>query len=148
MKKLITIMMVLMLTGFMFAQPRMGQNQLSMNQNRPMTTQNILDLTDSQMSQLQELRTEYQKDMIPLRADVRVKRIEVKELIANGKSKKSIDAKENLILKTQSKMADLRINHQIAVRKIVGEENYKKMGTMHQYHGRKSNGRKGFRGRR
>ncbi len=144
MKKLITITMVLMLAGFMFAQPRMGRSQTRMDQDRPMMGQNVgnrleqLDLSEVQMSQLQELRNEYQKDMIQLRADLKVNRIELKELIADGKTRKSIDAKQNSVTKVQSKMADLRIDHQIKVRKVVGEENYKKMGAMNRYHNKKN----------
>ncbi len=146
MKKLITITMVLMLAGFMFAQPRMGKSQTKNDKCRPMMGQNAgnrleqLGLTEVQMSQLQELRNEHQKDMITLRADLKVNRIELKELIADGKTRKSIDAKQNSIAKVQSKMADLRIDHQIKVRKVVGEEIYKKMSTMNN-RSNKHNGR-------
>jgi len=133
MKKLITITMVLMLAGFMFAQPRMGQNRLQTAQNESAQFGrgcSNLDLTDQQTSQLQKLRSEHNKAMIPLRADLKVKRIELRELIVDGKSKKSIDAKQNSITKVQSKMANVRTNHLIKVRNIVGEDNFKKMGAM------------------
>ncbi len=141
MKKLITITMVLMLAGFMFAQPRMGQNrpQMAQNENAQFGRgYSNLDLTDQQTSQLQELRNEHNKAMIPLRADLKVKRIELKELIADGKSKKSIDAKQNSILKVQSKMANIKTDHLIKVRNIVGEDNFKKMGAMNRYHNKKN----------
>ena len=143
MKKLITITMVLMLAGFMFAQPRMGQNRPQMAQNENAQfgygyRYSNLDLTDQQTSQLQELRNEHNKAMIPLRADLKVKRIELKELIADGKSKKSIDAKQNSILKIQSKMANIKTDHLIKVRNIVGEDNFKKMGAMKKHHSKKN----------
>ncbi|MEA3499898.1 MAG: periplasmic heavy metal sensor [Candidatus Marinimicrobia bacterium] len=148
MKKLITIALALMLVTSVFAQPRMGQNQSRMDQDRPMMRQNMLDLSDAQMNQLQELKSEHQKDMIPLRADLKVKRIELKELIADGKSKKSIDAKQNSIIKVQSKIADLRIDHLIKVRETVGEENFKKMGAMKNRHGKNGSNRNSMRHRR
>jgi Spy/CpxP family protein refolding chaperone len=141
MKKLITITMVLMLAGFMFAQPRMGQNrpQMAQNENAQFGRgYSNLDLTDQQESQLQELRGEHNKAMIPLRADLKVKRIELKELIADGKSKKSIDAKQNSILEVQSKMANMRTDHLIKVRNIVGEDNFKKMGAMNRHHSKEN----------
>jgi Spy/CpxP family protein refolding chaperone len=141
MKKLITITMVLMLAGFMFAQPRMGQNRPQMAQNEKAQFGrgcSNLDLTDQQTSQLQELRGEHNKAMIPLRADLKVKKIELKELIADGKSKKSIDAKQNSISKIQFKMANVRTDHLIKVRNIVGEDNFKKMGVMKKHHSKKN----------
>ncbi|MEA1986651.1 MAG: periplasmic heavy metal sensor [Candidatus Marinimicrobia bacterium] len=148
MKKLLTIALALMLVTSVFAQPRMGQKQPRMDNDRPMMTRNTLDLSDAQMSQLQELRADQQKSMIPLTADLKVKRIELKELIADGKSTKLIDSKQKSILLTQSKIANLRTNHLIKIRKVVGEDNFKKMGAMKNRRGNKGSNRNSMRHRR
>ncbi|HDR05575.1 MAG TPA: hypothetical protein ENN84_10095 [Candidatus Marinimicrobia bacterium] len=86
-----------------------------------------LNLTDDQMKALDELRYEHQKEMIPIRAEIQVKQMEVRELIAEGKSSKVITKKQEELNKLKAKSADKRNEHLLKVRNIVGEDAFKQM---------------------
>jgi Spy/CpxP family protein refolding chaperone len=98
-----------------------------------------LNLSDAQMKALDELRYDHQKEMIPLRAEIRVKQMEVHEIIAEGKSSKEISKKQEELNKLKAKIADIRNDHLLKVRNIMGEDAFKQMQMMNK--GFKNKGR-------
>ncbi len=101
-----------------------------------------LNLTDEQMKALDELRFEHQKEMIPLHADLRVMQMELRELIAEGKSAKEISKKQEELNKLKAKIADNRNDHLVKVRNIVGEDAFKQMQMKNR--GYKNRGHRNF----
>ena len=106
-------------------------------------------LTDDQREKVGEAKRDFEMIAIPLRADIKVLKMELDELIVNGKS---TDAKLNELNEAKAKLSKERVKHQVAVRKIVGEETYKKMqvhkhqkmhGKMKGMHGGKMQGQRG-----
>ncbi|MDD3807840.1 MAG: hypothetical protein PHE86_07420 [Candidatus Marinimicrobia bacterium] len=84
-----------------------------------------LDLTSEQIEQLQDLRLQHKKEVIPYQSDLRIKRIELQEMLAKGESEKNLVKKNNEINEIKAKLSDSRLKHELKVREIVGTENYK-----------------------
>lgn len=93
-----------------------------------MAMQERLNLTDEQVTQLQDLRLVHQKEVIPYHSNLKIKRLELREMIAKGESEKALLKKNEEINEIKSKLSELRLKHQLKVREIVGEENFKLMG--------------------
>ncbi len=84
-------------------------------------------LDNAQREALMDARKEHQKAVIPLQADLKVARIEYRDLIASGADRKQIDRKQDDIAAIQAKLAKEKTDHLLKVRSIVGEENFKMM---------------------
>lgn len=84
-------------------------------------------LTDDQQKALDQERLAHAKEMIPLEAQLKVLRMELRELIGNGESAKGVAKKQDEINKLQAKIAESRNNHIVKIRDIVGVENFKLM---------------------
>ncbi len=129
MKKLSILMIVLFTLTTVWAQgmgakPGMGDGK----RGQGMAMQEHLNLTDEQKTQLQELRVTHQKEVIPYHSDLKIKMIELREMTAKGESEKVLLKKNSEINTIKTKLSDIRLKHQLKVREIVGEENYKLMG--------------------
>jgi Spy/CpxP family protein refolding chaperone len=128
--KKITILMITLLTVTTVWAQGMGRMQ-GMKSAQPgpgMMMQERLDLTDEQVAQLQDLQLAHQKEVIPYHSDLIIKRLELREMIAKGESEKALLKKNEEINEIKTKLSDLRLKHQLKVREIVGEENFKLMG--------------------
>ncbi len=99
-------------------------------------------LTEEEQVKVQEARLKFEKKAIPLRADIRVLRMEMNELILAGKSSKEINGKLSKLDETRAALASIKLNQQIEVRSIVGEDNYRKMGM--RYKAMMQRGRRGY----
>ncbi len=82
-----------------------------------------LNLTDEQKKQFEDLRNEHQKKMIDLRAQIQKNNIDIRNMMRQNK----IDEKKLLDLvqtnnKLYSEMRTSRINHWLAVYKILNDE--------------------------
>lgn len=89
------------------------------------------DMTPEQLEKIDALRTAQVKAMVPLRADLKVKEIELDALWrADEPDAKKIIAKVKEIGDIREKMEVARINHQFEVRKILTPEQRKAMKKM------------------
>ena len=106
-----------------------------------------LDLSQEQKDQLKSLRSDGQKEMIQLRADMQVAKIELRELLGQkNPSQSKVDKTVASVTATQTKMTANRVQHKLAMNKILTEEQLKKLEKMPK--GRKGGNRRQFRGRR
>jgi Spy/CpxP family protein refolding chaperone len=105
-----------------------------------------LDLTQEQKDQLKSLRTETQKKMIQLKADMQIAHVELKELlIQKNPNQDTVDKVVSRLSSAQAKMTESRVRQKLAVNKILTEEQFQKLEEMPK--GRRDRGRH-FRGRR
>lgn len=110
-----------------------------------MQGENCQILTDDEREKVADVKREFEKKAIPLRAEIKVLNMELDELIIAGKS---TDAKLSELNDAKAKLSKERVKHQVDVRKIVGEEKYKQMHMskrhmMHQKMDGKHGGNKG-----
>ena len=89
------------------------------------------DMTPEQSEKMDALRTALVKEMLPLRTDLRVKRIELDALWrADEPDAKKIIAKVREIGGLRQKMEIARINHRFDMRKLMTPEQRKAMKKM------------------
>ena len=150
-RKPITIALALLLmAGMAFA----GMNekgkpmQMQGKMQGQMKGENCQLLTDDQRSKVGDAKRDFEKKAIPLRADVKVLMIEINEMITDGKSAKDISGKLDKLNSVKAELATGKLEHQVEVRKIVGEDNYRKMQMhnkmtpkMQGEHGKKMGGK-------
>ena len=139
-KPMMLALALLLVAGTAFA----GANQKGQGvpTQGPQNAENCRLLSDEERDKVADAKREFEKIAIPLRADVKVLKIEVDEMVLAGKTAKEISGKLDELNAVQAKLAAARLDHQIAVRKIVGEDKYKQM-QMHMKH-RVMEGRKDF----
>ncbi|MBN1154117.1 Spy/CpxP family protein refolding chaperone [candidate division KSB1 bacterium] len=82
----------------------------------------IPDLTTEQQSQIQDLRTAHQKEIIPLEAELDVEEINLNEMIKDGKDSKTIENQAKKIGDLKNKLYIKQIQHRIAVRNLLTDE--------------------------
>jgi periplasmic protein CpxP/Spy len=112
-----------------------------------------LGLTDQQVEQMRALQTKHQTDMIMRRAELKIARLELREIMTDTKlNENSALSKQDQISKMRSDIARLNLQHKIAMRKVLTDEQFKKWREMrHEMRpgpGRHPGGRggRGFRG--
>ncbi len=94
------------------------------------------DMTPEQIEKMDVLRTALVKEMLPLRTDLQVKRIELKALWrADEPDAKKIIAKVKEIGALRQKLEITRINHRFGMRKLMTPEQRKAMKKMGMGHG-------------
>ncbi|MDZ7796294.1 MAG: hypothetical protein U5N56_04255 [Candidatus Marinimicrobia bacterium] len=93
-------------------------------------------LTEDEQKKFYEAKLEYEKKVIPLRADLRVMRMEIDKMIREGGSEKDIQSYLNKLNDLRTSLNNERISHQIAIREIVGETKYMQMGRHRRLSGR------------
>ena len=129
MKKISLALIVLLAAGTLWAQGMRGMGTRPKSMGDCSYATEKLNLTDEQKTQLQDLRVKHQKEVIPLQSDLKVKQIELREMIAKGESEKNLLKKNSEIDKTKASLSELRLKHQLQVKNIVGEDNFKLMGS-------------------
>lgn len=114
-------LMILAVSVVSAQQPRMQQR--FQQKERPIEQ---LNLTDEQKEQIGELRTEWQKEQIQLNADLRVARLDLKNLFADP------EASDSQIRSMMESVSDQQINlrlkqrsHRMAVRNILTPDQQK-----------------------
>ncbi len=143
-KPIIITLALLLIAGSAFAQ--MPGKGYGMNYQENRQEQNRL-LNDEERDKVAEAKRDFEKSAIPLRADIKVLKMELGELITEGKSNKEITGKFDALNDAEEKLAKARLDHQIEIRKIVGEDKYKSMCRHFMYTrhegrgGRKGGGR-------
>lgn len=81
-----------------------------------------LALSKEQEKKMKDLRLTHQKEMIPLRADLRVKEIEFEELFTGDVSQSAVNSKIDEIAKIKVDIAKRQAAHRIAMRQILTKE--------------------------
>lgn len=128
MKKISLALIILLAAGTLWAQGMRGMGKGPGRMGDCQYAAEKLNLTDEQKNQLLDLRVKHQKEVIPLQSDLKVKQIELREMIAKGESEKNLLKKNTEIDQIKAKLSELRLKHQLQVKNVVGEENFKQMG--------------------
>ncbi len=89
-----------------------------------------LDLTDAQKDQMRDLRTKHQKEMIQRRADVKVARLELRELIRDAADRVTINSKVEQIGSMQTEIEKARVGHRLDARNLLTPEQREKFDDM------------------
>ncbi len=85
-----------------------------------------LKLSDDQRSQIEKLRTEFQKQQIGQRAKVQTARLELQQLMrAENPDKAAIEKKINEASQFGAQLQVARVNHMLSVRKLLTPEQQK-----------------------
>ncbi|MCD6447336.1 MAG: hypothetical protein J7L40_04135 [Candidatus Marinimicrobia bacterium] len=122
-RKSITIALTLLLVASL-AFAGMNEKGKGMNAEHKMKGENYQLLTEDERDKVADAKRDFEKKAILLRADVKVLYMELDELVAAGKSG---NAKLDELNAAKNKLSKEKLDHQVAVRKIVGEEKYQKM---------------------
>lgn len=160
MKRLLTSLVAVLFVGALIAAPLVAQapdNQAQDPQEEPMfgpghghgqRMMDDLNLTTEQKDKLHDAMVAHQKEMIPLRADLKVAKIELREMIRGTESKSAIDAKVDAIGKLRTQIEKKRIDNQLAMRSILTPEQLKKWdarpGAFGRGPGKMGHGRQGM----
>jgi Spy/CpxP family protein refolding chaperone len=86
-----------------------------------------LELTDNQRDRIRDLRTAHQKDMVKRRADLRIARIELRELIDSDADRAQIDAKIEQIGQLRTEMQKAQVGHRLEVKELLTPEQLEKL---------------------
>lgn len=89
-----------------------------------------LDLTDAQKDQIRDLRTKHQKEMIQRQADVKVARLELRELIRDAADRATINSKVEQIGDMQTEIKKAHVGHRLDVRDLLTPEQREKFDDM------------------
>lgn len=88
--------------------------------------QDEMNITTEQRTKMRDLRNQHQKEMIPLRADLRVARIELRELIQKSAAESTINAKIDQIGTLRTQLEKKRVAHQLEMRSLLTPEQLEK----------------------
>ncbi len=81
-----------------------------------------LDLSDEQLVQIQELRIAFQKEILPLRNDIRIGYMELNQLHMQGAEQEKITAKDNALEKLEMELDKIHDSHQLQIRELLTDE--------------------------
>ncbi len=89
-------------------------------------------LKPEQIQKIQKIRTDFQKQQIELKAKLKIATLELRELMRSARvpNVAKVQKKQAEIAKIRSQIAQNRLNQQIAVRKILTDEQWEKMQAM------------------
>lgn len=102
--------------------------------------QDKLNLSDHQINQIEELKLNYKKEMIDVKANVERKKIEMSELKRKGNYTRDEYLEQfNGILSAKNEVAHLRANHQMDIYGILDENQKQEWNklTLHSDDGEK-----------
>jgi hypothetical protein len=89
-----------------------------------------LGVTDSQLEKLADERTAHRKDMIAMKANLQIAMLDLAELMKEHGNDAAVVAKSQEVSGIRSKMADLMVQHQLAVRAVFTADQWEKIGKM------------------
>jgi len=85
-----------------------------------------LNLTEEQMTRLQELRESYLRETLVWRNDLVIKRFDLRALLRNPQADPDqVVAKQREISQLQSKIQERAVRHQLEIRKVLTPEQIK-----------------------
>lgn len=112
------MLIVFLITTILHAQPGMGWRHAQMMEK--------LNLTETQETQLEKLKTDHQKNMIDLRAKLQKAKIESKEVITKDDFKRSdYLAAQEKINKIQNEIHSTAANHRMDIIDILNKDQRK-----------------------
>jgi Spy/CpxP family protein refolding chaperone len=130
----LTLAILLITSQTLLAQPKM-EKQGPRGQGKQFKAE--LNLTDDQEKQMQDLRLDLEKKMIPLEAELKTKNLEMKELhMADTPNKKKMMAQIDKISETKVKMEKAKLEHRLQVREILTPEQQKIFAQQKKHHKR------------
>ena len=98
-------------------------------------------LTEQQQNQVAKLKLDYKKQAYPIKAKLKEAKVSLALLmVADKPSQKNINSKIDQIIKLKSQKIRLKVNHKIAVRKVLNAEQRVKFDMKvlkKAYHGKK-----------
>ncbi len=89
-----------------------------------------LGLTDKQAGDIDALATQHRKEMIKTGADLKIKQMELADLIGENAKDADIKAKAKEAFQLRQKMHDARLDHMLSVRRMLSEEQQAKLKAM------------------
>lgn len=144
--KLITITTAILMLAFAsFAAAQMGSGKMMRHgkgagYEMKAEMAEYLELTDEQIERHKEIRLETQKQIIPLQADLKMARLELRELMSDGAAQSAVDAKIDEIGRIRTEMQKLRVGQHMQFREVLTEEQQNKLGKMPFSHGMRGRG--------
>lgn len=88
----------------------------------------VLELTDEQQEKIHDIRIEYQKKNIPLWADLKMARVELREAFANNENDGKVKKAAEKVNEAKNKLYMSQIEQKLEVRNILTEEQLEKIG--------------------
>jgi Spy/CpxP family protein refolding chaperone len=95
-----------------------------------------LELTDAQKDQMDDMRAAHQKQMIRQRADLKIARLELRELIRGDADRATINSKIDQIGKLETDLEKARVSHRLDMRDILTPEQREKLEDLRPMMGR------------
>jgi Spy/CpxP family protein refolding chaperone len=89
-----------------------------------------IGLTDEQSKRIDALATAHRKEMIKLEADLKIAKMELDDLFENMENESVIRKKAQEVSKLKEKIYTSRIDHRLAMHKVLTAEQQKKMKTL------------------
>lgn len=86
-----------------------------------------IGLTEDQAKKIDALATAHRKEMIKLEADLKIAKLELDDLMDNMDSETAVRKKAQEVSKLQEKIYTSRIEHRLAMNKILTAEQQKKL---------------------
>jgi len=86
----------------------------------------MLDLTDEQQSQIHDIHIKYQKQSIPLRADLQLARLDLRETFSENDNDKEIKNAAEKVANIKQKLYLMKIEEKLEMRNVLTEEQLEK----------------------
>lgn len=114
---------------------------------RKFTDDNFPEFTADQLDRMAEMRADNQKAMIPLKADLRLKQVELQEMFRTDASQSMINGKLDEIGAIKTQISKLRVDHRLKARSVMTDEQRAYFKEHRGMMGRGSMDGRGFRGK-
>lgn len=125
MKKTIFAVILLLMFGFFVSinvAQDLPEDEQEMMPPRPMAFSHIPDLTPDQLSKIEKLRLEHQKEMLPIRTKMQALRLDLRTMIMEEQDQKKIDDKIEEIGKIRTELMKKQVKHRLAIRSLLTDD--------------------------
>lgn len=132
MKKTMAIMLVMsfIFSGILLAGKGPGKGVCKEDWEDYGKVYHMLDLTDEQKDQMQDIHLNYKKKMIPMHADLKLARLELREAFSENNNEKDVKNAAEKVSEARNKLFMLRIDKKLEMRGILTDEQQEKMQAM------------------
>lgn len=89
-----------------------------------------IGLTDAQAKKIDDMATVHRKEMIKTEADLKIAKMELQDLFDEAGNEGAIRKKAAEVSKLQEKIYNARLEHRLAVNKVLTAEQQKKMKSL------------------
>jgi Spy/CpxP family protein refolding chaperone len=117
---IIFTILALLVFGFttVYAQPGQGPGM----RGKGLARDSFPAFTKDQLQQMDQLRLENQKTMIPMRSDLKLLMVEYKDMLRTNASQSDLNAKLDQIGQLKIKISKARLDHRLKMRNIMTDE--------------------------